>query len=114
MKNAKKKCAKMRSILTIALVAVIGFSACEDKIEDEDEASFLMEGSSTNSYFFSNDTSFDVKVKIGNEKKTITAHNSSSIHLSSSSASSNTVKYSPASKVMPMFVIKGSATFRPR
>ena len=125
MKNVKKNAgsfatvkfqAKMRSILTIVLAALIGFSftTCENKIEDEDEASFLMEGSSFNSYFFRNDTGFDVKVKISNEKKIITAHNSSSIQLSSSASPKNTIKYSPASKVMPMFIIKGSATFRPR
>jgi len=109
---------KILGILAIALAAVIGFSmmACEDEDyeKDKDEASFLMEGSSFNSYLFLNHTDYDVKVTIGSEKKTIKAHDTTSMQLSSSSPSSNTVKYSPASKVVPRYVIKGSATFEAR
>jgi len=127
MKNEKKNVmnfttaklqTKILSILAIALAVVIAFSimGCEDEDDekDNDEASFLMEGSSLNSYLFLNHTGYDVKVTIGSEKKTIKAHDTASMQISSSSPSSNTVKYSPASKVVPRYVIKGSATFEAR
>jgi len=118
MKNIKTKVgsfaaaklqAKMRNILAIALVAVIGFSfaACGD-FELEDEASFTMTGSVTNTYHFYNQSGYEVKVTIGSSSKTISANSSTFFYPGTSSAS---VKYSPASKVKPTSVSNGNATF---
>jgi len=89
------------AILAISLVFGITVIGCDDKLKENDEASFRKEGSSASAFTLHNNSSYEINVTVKDSnytKQSKTIAVKKSVYFSSLTPPV-TVTYSPASKV---------------